>query len=157
MSHSGCALASCDIFNLGFVTFPCPTHYRASSVKCRWDSTRNAWKLRKTAGECRRAVNFYVLHCRVGYLLCRYIRVFELATFLQSARNSLCFCVCFFTGGHLAKNSLRDAFLWSPAVSCGLQADSAQPPNQTKPMDRPNPWLCLPSARGHAVSKPSGR
>jgi len=26
---------SCDIFNLGFVIFPCPTHYRASSVKCR--------------------------------------------------------------------------------------------------------------------------
>ena len=126
------AAPSCDIFNLGFVTFPCPTHYRASSVKCRWDSTRNAWKQRKTAGECRRAVNFYVLHCRVGYLLCRYIRVFELATFLQSARNSLCFCVCFSTGGHLAKNSLRDAFLWSPAVFKRTQLS-----HQTKP----NPWI----------------
>ena len=25
---------SCDIFNLGFVIFPCPTHYRASSFNC---------------------------------------------------------------------------------------------------------------------------
>jgi len=30
------AAPSCDIFNLGFVIFSCPTHYRASSVKCRW-------------------------------------------------------------------------------------------------------------------------
>ena len=29
------AAPSCDIFNLGFVIFPCPTHYRVSSVKCR--------------------------------------------------------------------------------------------------------------------------
>ena len=29
------AVPSCDIFNLGFVIFPCPTHYRASSVKCQ--------------------------------------------------------------------------------------------------------------------------
>jgi len=28
------AATSCDIFNLGFVIFPCPTHYRASSVRC---------------------------------------------------------------------------------------------------------------------------
>jgi len=27
-------MSSCDIFSLGFVVFPCPTHYRASSVKC---------------------------------------------------------------------------------------------------------------------------
>ena len=28
------AVPSCDIFNLGFVIFPYPTHYRASSVNC---------------------------------------------------------------------------------------------------------------------------
>ena len=28
------ATPSCDIFNLGFVIFPCPTHYRPSSVNC---------------------------------------------------------------------------------------------------------------------------
>jgi len=28
------AAPSCAIFNLGFVIFPCPTHYRASSVNC---------------------------------------------------------------------------------------------------------------------------
>jgi len=29
------AAPSCDIINLGFVIYPCPTHYLASSVKCR--------------------------------------------------------------------------------------------------------------------------
>jgi len=35
MSHS------CDIFNLGFIIFRCPTLYRASSVKCHLVTAAN--------------------------------------------------------------------------------------------------------------------
>ena len=43
------AAPSCDIFNLGFVIFSCPTHYRASSVECR----AGCWNHRMSADQAR--------------------------------------------------------------------------------------------------------